>query len=90
MYFNNLNGTLVHPEPGLKKSLLETRKDPFIQWDPHLSCLLTAVELRRLHRRLGRSFTDKLMKVLRRSGAADNGPNTGNVLQIFERSSEPC
>ena len=93
VYYNNLTNTLVTPT----KSVPVVRRfgHPFLLWDDSLRtyltdslnqnpCLLTTVELRRLHRRFGHPAADRLHKVLERSGHDDVEKG------VFERLTKYC
>lgn len=64
IYFNNLDDRLVHPDS--EQSALTTRQfvHAFVQWNPHIVCHYTDVELPLLHRRFGDPSFDKLHKLL--------------------------
>jgi len=77
VYYNNLSNVLVT----LTKSILVTRRfgHPFLLWEESLQsfitnsfnqnpCYLTTTELRQLHCRFGHPSTNRLYKVLERSG----------------------
>lgn len=90
IYFNNLENTVIHTSSGQRGLVSRVRGHPFIQWNPHISCLLTEVELRRLHRRFGHPSTDKLMKLLKRSTLENIGSGTRRILEAIEKHCDPC
>lgn len=46
IYLNNLEDKLIHPELGLLARITRIRGNPFIYWNPHISCFLSSTELR--------------------------------------------
>lgn len=80
----------IRYKTGLKSAITRLRGHPFTRRNSHISCFLTAVELRRLHRRFGNCSTNNLMKFLERSERTDTGPKTRKLLQDTERRCEFC
>lgn len=90
IYLNNFTDQLVHQSLGLKARVQRRRVHPFIIWNLHISCMLTSIELRRLHCRFGHPSMDKFMKLLQRAELSDVSPETRQLLEKIEKSCNPC
>ena len=90
LYFNNLYDMLIHPASGQHAVVVRGNGHPFAFSDPHVSCMLTDVELRRLQKRFGHTSTDKLTKLLEKSEIDNIDTDTRCALASIERSCGPC
>lgn len=90
LYLNNVENVLIHSKTKLEAPVTRVRGHLFIQWNTLISCHLTEIELRRLHRRFGHPTTDKLMKLLERSGLEQIDSDTRCTLSNIERTCERC
>lgn len=85
-YFDNLNNTLVHPGPGKSTLIRRVNGHYFVQWNSHVTRLLTDVQLRRLLRRFGQHSSDKLVRLLERSGIQELDTEKRKVLKRMEKT----
>lgn len=90
LYLINLENALLHQESEMKAKNTRIKGHLFIQWNPHVVCMLTTVELRRLYLRFGYLSTDKLMKLLETSEVKNIGPCTRRDLEKIERYCKVC
>lgn len=90
IYLKNLEIILGNPKNGIKAKGTRIRSHHFIQWESHISCMLTYVERRRPHRCFGHSSTNKLINFLERSEIKDIGPETRRIIAGIERTCDLC
>lgn len=90
IYLDNLRNLLIHPASNQNAVVTRTNGHPFVHWNAHLKCMLTSVELRRLHRRFGHPSTYKLINLLERSEIQHLGPETRKILKGIKRTCDPC
>ena len=89
LYLNNLYDKLIHPASGQDAVVVRGNGHPFVLSDTHVSCMLTDVELRRLHKPFGHRSTDKLTKLLEKSEIDNIDTDTRRALANIERSCGP-
>lgn len=85
IYLDNIDNTLARQTSTLNAAIVSTRGHSFITWNPHTSCFLTTTELQRLYRQFGHLSTEKLNKVLKRSGIDNVGADTRKLLKNIEK-----
>lgn len=88
-YCNNLEFAVVHALSGLKFPITRICWHFFIHRNPLILCFLATVEVPTLYRRFRHPSTDRLMKVLKKSGLADIVIDIRRVLLSFERCCDP-
>lgn len=76
IYFDNLDNSVVYKCSDESSKVSMTGGHPFIFWNPHITCMLTTIEVRRLHGRFGHPSTDKLIKLLEGSEIENIAPET--------------
>lgn len=90
IYFDNLNDSLVHASSIMSTFIEKVNGYPFVWWNANMTCMMIAVELRRLRHRFGRPSTYKVMNVLVRSDSKEVDANTRNFLKIIQRNLDAC
>lgn len=86
IYLNNLKNVITRPQYGMRAKVTRVRSHLFIHSSSQIMCMLTCVEVRRLHRHFGNPSRDKLMNLLEPSEIKDAGTESRGVLAGIERN----
>lgn len=88
--FINIDDTVVQPRSELVASITRISGHRFIQCNPQIFFVNESRAMSTPPHWLGHPFTDKSMKIPKRSGTADVGADIIRVLHSIERSCESC
>lgn len=90
IYFNNLEDKVVHTSSVIKSKIIRKCNHSFLILKLYTSCMLTSVDLQRIHHRFDDQSTEKLINLFKRPELPAIGPYTRRTLEKIELHFDPC
>lgn len=84
IHFDSLDDLVVHKCSRGRSKVSRTQDRLFIFYNPHVTCMLTTIRLRRPCRRFRYPCMDEIVKLLERSEMGNIGTKTGKILESIE------